>query len=85
MYQLYYSPGACSLAVHILLRELEAPFQLKLVALAKGEQLQAEYKAVNPKGPRACSCSGSRRNINRGSSHHVLSGRLLSSEAFIAS
>ena len=49
MYKLYYSPGACSLAVHMVLKELELPFILHLVSLKKGDQVSIEYKKINPK------------------------------------
>ncbi|MDQ4087862.1 MAG: glutathione S-transferase [Pseudomonadota bacterium] len=53
-YRLYYSPGACSMAVHIVLEEIGAPFELELV-LSRGEREGAmtatpEWRAVNPKG-----------------------------------
>jgi glutathione S-transferase len=47
--RLYYSPGACSLAVHIVLRETGLPFELERVVLAKGEHLQSTYLSVNPR------------------------------------
>lgn len=45
---LYYSPGACSLASHVALREWGVPFELRRVVLAKGEHLQPEYMSLNP-------------------------------------
>lgn len=49
--KLYYSPGACSLAPHIALREAERSFELVRVdlhhdRLATGD----DFKTVNPKG-----------------------------------
>lgn len=49
--KLYYSPGACSLAVHILLRELKYKFDLDRVNLAeKKTEGGGDYLAVNPRG-----------------------------------
>jgi glutathione S-transferase len=49
--KLYYSPGACSLAVHIVLRELGAKFDLDRVDLAnKKTAAGGDYWQVNPKG-----------------------------------
>lgn len=47
---LYYSPGACSLAAHIALRELGVPFELRRVVIAKGEHRTPEFLAINPRG-----------------------------------
>jgi glutathione S-transferase len=49
--KLYYSPGACSLSVHITLREAGLPFDLVL-ASTKTHKLQdgTDYYAINPKG-----------------------------------
>jgi glutathione S-transferase len=47
--KLYYSPGACSLGIHILLEEVGAPFELSLVALKDGAQFKPDYVAVNDK------------------------------------
>ena len=50
MYELYYSPGACSLAIHVLLNEIGAPVELKKVNLRTGENRSPEFLAVNPRG-----------------------------------
>ena len=49
--KLYYSPGACSLSPHIVLREAGLPFQLVL-ASTKTHQLAdgTDYYTINPKG-----------------------------------
>jgi len=49
--KLYFSPGACSLAPHIALREAELPFDLEQVDLrAKQTKSGADYRAINPQG-----------------------------------
>lgn len=50
MYTLYYSPGACSMAVHVLLNELGADFKLEKVALDGKANTSPEYKKLNPRG-----------------------------------
>ena len=50
MLTLYYSSGACSLAPHIVLEEISAPFAATQVALAEGAHQKPEYLAINPKG-----------------------------------
>ena len=50
MIKLYYSPGACSLAAHIVLEELGIAFEPVLVSLADGDHKRPEYLRVNPKG-----------------------------------
>ncbi|GGD74584.1 glutathione S-transferase family protein [Lacimicrobium alkaliphilum] len=44
MYKLYFSPGACSLAIQVILRELEQPFELHSKARV------ADYQQINPVG-----------------------------------
>ncbi len=49
--KLYYSPGACSLASHIALKELGVPFETEAVSLAKKTTRSgADFNAINPKG-----------------------------------
>ena len=50
MLTLYYSPGSSSMATHIALNEVGAPFELKLTALHRNENRSPEYLAVNPEG-----------------------------------
>ncbi len=50
MIKLYYSPGACSLAPHIVLEELGIAYEPVLVSIKDGEHLRADYLRVNPKG-----------------------------------
>lgn len=49
--KLYYSPGACSLSPHIVLRESGLPFDLEL-ASTKTHKLSdgTDYYGINPKG-----------------------------------
>lgn len=49
-YRLYYSPGACSLAVHVVLEEIGTPYTLQEVSVARAETQQSAYLALNPKG-----------------------------------
>ncbi|MBL8297994.1 MAG: glutathione transferase GstA [Rhodanobacteraceae bacterium] len=48
---LYYAPGACSLAAHILLRETGTPFVLEKVDTTRHLTARgADFYAINPKG-----------------------------------
>jgi glutathione S-transferase len=49
--KLYYSPGACSLSPHIVLRESGLPFTLLLADMKKHQLADgADYYAINAKG-----------------------------------
>lgn len=50
MYTLYYSPGVCSMSVHVTLEELGVEFETVKVDLSKGEHQQPEYLSINPRG-----------------------------------
>lgn len=49
--KLYYKPGACPLASHIVLHEVGADFQIELVDLENGLTASGlDYGKINPKG-----------------------------------
>lgn len=49
--KLFYSPGACSMATHIMLHEVGADFEAEQVDLkTKITQSGADFRSVNPKG-----------------------------------
>ena len=45
----YMTPGSCSTGIHILLEELELPFEAHIVNLPAGDHRKPAYLAVNPK------------------------------------
>ena len=50
MLTLYTAPGTCALAMHIVLEEVGAPYQLVKLDFASQGQRAPAYLAVNPKG-----------------------------------
>jgi glutathione S-transferase len=50
MLTLYYAPGACSMAAHIVLEESGETYTPQRVDLAKGEQKTQEYLKIHPLG-----------------------------------
>jgi len=50
MLTLYYAPGACSLAAHIVLEESGEKYAAKKMDLSKGEQRTPEYLKIHPLG-----------------------------------
>jgi len=50
MLTLYFTPGACSMAAHIVLEESGEPYEPRPVDLAKGEQRSEAYLKINPQG-----------------------------------
>jgi glutathione S-transferase len=49
-YVLHYAPGSASMAVHWMLIQLGAPFELERVDLDGGAQNSAAYRRLNPAG-----------------------------------
>jgi glutathione S-transferase len=47
--KLYMTPGSCSTGIHILLEELDLPFEAYIVNLPAGDHHKPEYVAINPK------------------------------------
>jgi glutathione S-transferase len=47
--KLMYSPGACSVGIHVLLEEIGKPYEAQLVNLREGAQYKPEFTSVNPK------------------------------------
>jgi glutathione S-transferase len=50
MLTLYFTPGACSMAAHIVLEESGEKYDKKQVDLAKGEQRSEAYLKIHPQG-----------------------------------
>jgi glutathione S-transferase len=50
MLTLYYAPGACSMAAHIVLEDSGDKYEAKKVDLAGGEQRTEAYLKINPLG-----------------------------------
>jgi glutathione S-transferase len=50
MLGLYFAPGACSMAAHIVLEESGETYEPLRVDLAKGEQKSEAYLKINPQG-----------------------------------
>jgi len=48
--KLYYMPGACSLASHILLAETGATYELERVGRDKKTENGGDFLSINPKG-----------------------------------
>ena len=50
MLTLFYAPGACSMASHIVLEESGEKYEARRMDLAKGEQKAPEYMKIHPLG-----------------------------------
>lgn len=48
--KLYYSPGACSLAPHIILEELGLPYTAQQINFAQGDNERPEFLKLSPMG-----------------------------------
>ena len=50
MLTLYFCPGSSSMAPHIALHEIGCPFESKPISLAKKQNREAAFLAINPEG-----------------------------------
>ncbi len=50
MYTFFFAPGSSSMAAHIALHEVGAPFESRPLSFANKEQRRPEYLALNPEG-----------------------------------
>src|SRR5229473_1982679 len=50
MFKLYYAPGTCALASHIVLQEAGAAYTTERLDFKSNQQNSTEYLAINPKG-----------------------------------
>lgn len=50
MYQLYSAPGSCSMAIHVILNEIGADFEVTPVSIQAGDTRTPEYLKLNPRG-----------------------------------
>jgi glutathione S-transferase len=50
MYKLYYSPGACSMAIHTILEEIGAQYTLDNRSTKEGKNRTPEFLKINPRG-----------------------------------
>jgi glutathione S-transferase len=46
----YFAPGSSSMATHIALHEVGAPFEPRLLSFKNQEQQRPDYLALNPEG-----------------------------------
>lgn len=47
--KLYLTPGSCTTGIHILLEEIDRPFEAAIVNLLAGDHRKPDYIALNPK------------------------------------
>lgn len=47
--KLFYSPGACSIGIHLLLEEIGKPYDIAAVNFRDGEQFKPPFSDLNPK------------------------------------
>lgn len=50
MTTLCYAKKTCAIGIHVLMEEIGAPYDLRVVDFSKAEQKSPEYLAINPKG-----------------------------------
>lgn len=48
--KLHYTPGACSMGIHVVLEEVGKPYELSKLDIRAGENLRPPFSTLNPKG-----------------------------------
>ena len=48
--KLYYTPGACSMGIHVLLEEIGKPYEAVKLDIRAGENTRPPFSELNPKG-----------------------------------
>ena len=48
--EFYFAPGTSSMAPHIALHEIGAPFEPRALSFATNDQREASFRAINPEG-----------------------------------
>lgn len=47
--KLFYSPGACSIGIHVIMEEIGQPYDAVLISTREGAQFKPEFTSINPK------------------------------------
>ena len=47
--KLYFSPGACSIGIHVLLEEIGKPYEAVRLNFQEGDQYKPGFTSINPK------------------------------------
>ena len=47
--KLFYSPGACSVGIHVIMEEIGQPYDAVLISTREGAQFKPDFVSVNPK------------------------------------
>ena len=47
--KLFYSPGSCSIGIHVILEEIGAPYETEAIDLKSGDQYKPPFIEINPK------------------------------------
>jgi hypothetical protein len=77
MLTLYYTPGACSMAAHIVLEESGEEYEAKKVDLAGGEQRTEAYSKLTRWDARAGAASRQWRAVGREHGYSSFSGQAI--------